>query len=70
MREGKLEDMAKLIPDGLIEAVSIVCPPAEVGKQLRERYDGVLDRVSLYLAMSGDSTFNRWHELVAAVHAA
>ncbi len=70
MREGKLDEMAKIVPDGLIEAVSIICPPAEVGRRLRERYDGVLDRVSLYMAMSGDSTFNRWNELIAAVHAA
>lgn len=70
MREGKLDEMAKLVPDGLIEEVAIICPPSEVGTRLRERYDGVLDRVSLYMAMAGDTTFNRWDELIAAVHAA
>ena len=69
MREGKLDEMAKIVPDGLIEEVAIICPPSELGRRLRERYDGVLDRVSLYMAMSGDTTFNRWNELIAAVHA-
>jgi len=70
MREGKLDEMAKIVPDGLIEEVAIICPPSELGQRLRERYDGVLDRVSLYMAMSDDATFNRWDELIAAVHAA
>ncbi len=70
MREGKLDEMAEAVPDGLVEEVAIICPPSELGQRLRERYDGILDRVSLYMAMSDDATFNRWDELIAAVHAA
>jgi alkanesulfonate monooxygenase SsuD/methylene tetrahydromethanopterin reductase-like flavin-dependent oxidoreductase (luciferase family) len=70
MREGKLDEMEQCIPDGLLEEVAIICPPNEVGKRLRERYDGVLDRVALYMAMSGGTGFNRWDELITAVHAA
>ena len=62
--------MAEAVPDGLVEEVAIICPPSELGQRLRERYDGILDRVSLYMAMSDDATFNRWDELIAAVHAA
>jgi hypothetical protein len=29
----------------------------------------VLDRVSLYMTMGGDGEFDRWDELVAAIHA-
>ena len=70
MREGKLDEMANVVPEKFIEEVAIICPPREVGARLRERYDGLLDRVSLYMAMSGDSTWNRWDELIAAIHAA
>ena len=70
MREGKLDEMEQCIPDGLLEEVAIICPPSEVGKRLRERYDGVLDRVALYMAMSGGTGFNRWDELITAIHAA
>lgn len=70
MREGKLDEMEKLIPDALLEEVAIICPPSEVGQRLRERYDGVLDRVALYMSMTGDKGFNRWDELITAIHAA
>jgi hypothetical protein len=70
MRTGDLAAMAKAVPDALIEEVAIICKPHDLGRELRRRYDGLLDRVSLYMAMSGSSGFNRWDELIAAVHAA
>ena len=70
MREGKMLEMGRAIPESLLEHVAIVAKPADVGARMRERYDGLLDRVSLYLAMEGDMEFNRWDELIAAVHAA
>jgi len=69
MRDGDMAAMAKIIPDRLLEEVAIICKPDEVGAALRRRYDGLLDRVSLYMAMSGGGGFDRWDELVAAVHA-
>lgn len=69
MREGRMQDMAAAVPDALIEHVAIIAPPGEVGARLRERYDGLLDRVSLYMAMDGVE-FRRWDALVEAVHAA
>ena len=70
MREGKTKEMAELVPDALLEEVAIACPPAEVGRRLRERYDGVLDRVALYLSITGEAGFNRWDELISSIHAA
>ncbi len=70
MREGKFAEMARAVPEALLEEVAVICPPAELGTQLRERYDGTLDRISLYMAMTGEAGFNRWDELIASVHAA
>jgi len=70
MREGRMDDMAAAVPDALLEHVAIIAPPGEIGARLRERYDGLLDRVSLYMAMEGDIEFRRWDTLVEAVHAA
>jgi probable F420-dependent oxidoreductase len=70
MRESKFDEMAAAIPDALLEEVAIICPPAELGSRLRERYDGVLDRISLYMAMTGEAGFSRWDELIATIHAA
>jgi probable F420-dependent oxidoreductase len=70
MRESKFDEMARAVPDALLEEVAVICPPAELGARLRERYDGILDRLSLYMAMTGEIGFNRWDELIAAIHAA
>lgn len=69
MREGKLREMAAAIPDDLLEQIAIICAPAQVGERMRARYDGVLDRVSLYMAVGGDVVFDDWRELIAAIHA-
>ncbi|MEX2482883.1 MAG: TIGR03617 family F420-dependent LLM class oxidoreductase [Gammaproteobacteria bacterium] len=69
MREGRMEEMAAAVPADFIEQVAIVGRPEQIGQRLRERYAGVLDRVSLYMAMGGDAQFSRWSELIAAIHA-
>ena len=69
MREGKMEEMGKAIPEDFLDKVAIIGPPNEIGQRLRERYDGVLDRVSLYLTMGGDAKFDRWSDLIKQIHA-
>ena len=39
--------MAALIDDDLLDAITLRGTPADVGAQLRARYDGVADRVGL-----------------------
>ncbi|MBX9605320.1 MAG: TIGR03617 family F420-dependent LLM class oxidoreductase [Gammaproteobacteria bacterium] len=69
LREGKLDEMGAAIPADLLEQIAVIDQPANIGTRLRERYDGVLDRVALYRSMGGDGEFNRWRELVSAIHA-
>lgn len=40
--------IAELIPDDFLERVAVVGPPGEVVAKLRDRFDGLLDRASLY----------------------
>ncbi len=69
MREGRLDEMGRHVPDALLEEIVVFAPPAELGQRLRRRYDGVLDRLSLYSTMGGDGSFGAWRELTAAIHA-
>ena len=69
MREGDTEAMSAAVPESLVEHVAIIAKPGDVGARIRERYEGILDRVSLYMAMGGDGEFNRWNELIEAIHA-
>lgn len=70
MREGKLNEMGNHVPDRLLEEMAVFGAPGEIGALLRARYDGVLDRISLYSTMGGDGNFSRWPELISRVHAA
>jgi len=69
LREGRLDDMAAAIPDALLEKIAIIDQPGAIGRCIRERYAGVLDRVALYRSMGGDGDFGRFEELVRALHA-
>ena len=69
MREGKMDEMGQAIPEDFLEQVAIIAPPGEIGQRMRERYDGVLDRVSLYMTMGGDAEFSDWENLIKQIHA-
>jgi probable F420-dependent oxidoreductase len=51
MRKGDLAAMPQLVPDALLEEVAIVASPTELPYKLRQRYAGMLQRVSLYFPM-------------------
>ncbi|MEM7465414.1 MAG: TIGR03617 family F420-dependent LLM class oxidoreductase [Pseudomonadota bacterium] len=68
MREGKVEEMGRAIPEAFLERVAIIGPPNEIGSRLRERYDGVLDRVALYMTMGDDAKFEQWSDLIEQIH--
>ncbi len=69
MREGNIAEMIKIIPEDLIDQLAVVEKPTNIGATLRKRYDGLLDRVSLYLAMDEEDRFTRWDQLIKTVHA-
>jgi probable F420-dependent oxidoreductase len=41
-------EMAALVSDDMLDAFAIEAPPERLGAALRERFDGLLDRVALY----------------------
>jgi probable F420-dependent oxidoreductase len=68
MREGKVKEMAAAIPDALLEHLSVIGKPSEIGSMMRSRSEGLLDRVSLYSSMGSDGHFSKWSELISAIH--
>jgi probable F420-dependent oxidoreductase len=46
--EGDWAGMARLITDEMLSEYATVGTFSDIGRQLRERYEGVLDRISLY----------------------
>ena len=69
MREGRLDEMGPMLPDALLDEIVVFATPGELGARLRARYDGVLDRISLYSTLGGEGGFTQWRALVSAIHA-
>jgi hypothetical protein len=46
--EGDWKGMARLISDEMLDTVAVSGTYESIGKKLRERYAGLLDRISLY----------------------
>lgn len=70
MRRGDTAAMAQRIPDALLEEVAIVARPEELPIKLRQRYEGVLQRVSLYFPIPSGADEADWQQFVHAFHAA
>ncbi|HZD24651.1 MAG TPA: TIGR03617 family F420-dependent LLM class oxidoreductase, partial [Alphaproteobacteria bacterium] len=70
MRRGELAAMAAKVPDGLLEEVTVTADFERLGGLLRRRYEGLLDRVSLYAPIPEGAPEARWREFVAAFRVA
>jgi alkanesulfonate monooxygenase SsuD/methylene tetrahydromethanopterin reductase-like flavin-dependent oxidoreductase (luciferase family) len=70
MRKGDLAAMPQRVPDALLEEVAIVAPPAELPGKLRQRYAGLLQRVSLYFPMPESTSEAAGKRFVDAFRAA
>lgn len=70
IRKGNMAAMPKLVPDTLLEQIAVVAPPAELPARLRQRYKGLLQRVSLYAAVAATDPEAKWQQFTAAFRAA
>ena len=70
MRQGEFDAMPRLIPDSLLEEVAVAAPPSGVPAALRQRYEGLLDRVSLYSPIPDGAPEAEWRRFVETFRAA
>lgn len=70
MRRGELAAMPKLVPDALLEDIALVAKPADLPGKLRQRYQGILQRVSLYFPIPDEAPDTAWIRFVEAFRAA
>jgi len=62
---GKWDEMSALISDDILNAVAIVAPEDEVPARIKERYAGLLDRVTFYAPFTPEET-PKWLKLIKA----
>jgi probable F420-dependent oxidoreductase len=69
-RNKKWDEMPNLISDEMLRAFAVEAAPEEVGSALRGRYEGLIDRVALYLPFAPGERDDFWRAAVASVRAA
>jgi probable F420-dependent oxidoreductase len=69
VRERRSDELAAHLPDAVVDAVVLRGSYEEVGRALRARYDGLLDRVASYWPFT-PAARSGWRRLAQAFHAA
>lgn len=64
---GQWGDMPGLISPEMLETFAIVCKPADLPARLVERYNGLADRLGLYLPFTPGERDNFWQDLIQGV---
>ena len=70
MRKGDFAAMPKLVPTALLEEIAVVAPAAELPSKLRQRYEGIVHRVSLYFPIPEHAPEAEWQQFVDTFRAA
>ena len=68
-REKKWREMPALITNEMLAAFAIEAAPNEVGPAMRERYEGLIDRVALYLPFVPGERDEFWRTVVESTKA-
>ncbi len=69
-RRGAWGEMAQLISDEMLETFAVAAPEAELGAALRARYQGLADRLALYIPFHPGSRDDLWRAVKAGLQGA
>ncbi|MFQ5409980.1 MAG: TIGR03617 family F420-dependent LLM class oxidoreductase [Anaerolineales bacterium] len=64
---GRWDEMPMLVPDAFVSECVTEGTWDDIGARLRERYDGLLDRLAIYVPLSEAADLERWRRLAEAV---
>ena len=67
VREKKWREMPALVTNEMLAAFAIEAAPDELGTALKDRYDGLIDRVALYLPFVSGERHSFWRTVVESV---
>ncbi len=69
-RDTRWDEMPALVTDEMIAAFAVEAAPDEIGTALKERYEGLIDRVALYIPFIPGERDDFWRAAINSVHAA
>jgi probable F420-dependent oxidoreductase len=67
-RNKKWDEMPNLITDEMLHTFAIEAAPDEVGPVLKGRYEGLIDRVALYVPFVPGERDDFWRAIIASAH--
>ena len=67
-RDKKWDEMPGLITDEMLRTFAVEAAPEEVGPALKERYEGLIDRVALYVPFVPGERDEFWQAAIDAVN--
>ena len=70
VRTGEWDRISGEVTDEMLDTFALAAPPEKMPELLRERYAGLLDRVSLYYPLPPDDPEEGWRRFVEAFHRA
>ena len=65
-RRGEWAGIAKLVPDAVLEQIAVIAKPADLAAAIQRRYEGILQRVSLYFPIRAEEPESAWREFAAS----
>jgi probable F420-dependent oxidoreductase len=68
-RNKRWDEMPNLVTDEMLSAFTVEAAPDEIGPALRERYEGLIDRVALYAPFVPGQRAEFWSAAIGSVHA-
>ena len=66
-RQGRWIEMAEMISDEMLNEFAIVAPHNELARRVRERYEGLLDRIAYYFPFEPDVNEQLWRDGIAVL---
>lgn len=63
-KEQRWTEMAELVSDEMLDGFAIDAAPEDVGRRIRERYEGVVDRVALFEFLEPTQSDEFWQTIV------
>ena len=69
-RAKRWDEMPNLVTDEMLDAFTVQAAPDGVGDALKERYEGLVDRVALYEPFAAGQRDDFWRTVIQAAHAA
>lgn len=66
-KRGEWQAMGDLITEDVLDAFAVVAPPEDVPKEMRARYEGIVDRLQFYAPYRSDP--ERWKQVLAGFRA-